>query len=157
MPISNDAFGQALYDYLKGSADREVIERDDGYVDTSDGPQIYFRPYRSWPRHEREALRHARGRVLDVGCGAGRHVLHLQQKGFPVVAIDVSPLAVRVCRLRGVADARVMNVTGVSAARGSLPRPWIRTRRRGRCTWTTTSGTGRAAGCRDRSASACDT
>jgi len=120
MPISNDAFGQALYDYLRGSADREVIERDDGYVDTSDGPQVYFRPYRSWPRHEREALRLARGRVLDVGCGAGRHALHLQQKGVPVVAIDASPLAVRVCRLRGVTDARVMNVTGVSAALGPV-------------------------------------
>ncbi len=42
------------------------------------------------------------GRVLDVGCGAGRHSLYLQKKGFDVLGIDVSPLAVKVCRLKGV-------------------------------------------------------
>jgi SAM-dependent methyltransferase len=40
--------------------------------------------------------------VLDIGCGAGRHSLHLQEKGFDVLGIDVSPLAIKVCRLRGV-------------------------------------------------------
>ncbi len=56
------------------------------------------------------ALDRCRGRVLDVGAGAGRHALALGARGLEVVAIDVSPLAVSLCRLRGVPDARVCNV-----------------------------------------------
>ncbi len=56
------------------------------------------------------ALEHCRGRVLDVGAGAGRHSLALQARGLEVVSIDVSPLCVALCRARGVADARVHDV-----------------------------------------------
>lgn len=52
-------------------------------------------------------MRSVRGRVLDVGCGAGRVTLHLQNRGLDVVGIDVSPLAVRLARQRGAVDARV--------------------------------------------------
>jgi len=52
-------------------------------------------------------MRFVRGRVLDLGCGAGRVGLHLQSRGFEVVGIDVSPLAVEVARRRGLADARL--------------------------------------------------
>ncbi len=58
-------------------------------------------------------MRLVRGRVLDVGCGAGRVALHLQQHGQEVVAIDVSPLAAEVSRRRGVQDARVLSIADV--------------------------------------------
>jgi SAM-dependent methyltransferase len=48
-----------------------------------------------------------------VGCGAGRHALYLQKKGFDVLGIDVSPLAVQVCRLRGLKKAKVMSIEDV--------------------------------------------
>lgn len=55
-------------------------------------------------------MRLVRGRVLDIGCGAGRHALRLQKQGLKVTAIDVSPLAIRVCRERGVKDARILDI-----------------------------------------------
>lgn len=56
------------------------------------------------------ALEQARGRVLDVGAGAGRHALALQARGCEVVAIDVSPTCVLLCRERGVVDVRELDV-----------------------------------------------
>ena len=61
------------------------------------------------------ALDHARGRVLDVGAGAGRHALALEARGLEVVAIDVSPLCVALCRARGVRDARVFDVMALDS------------------------------------------
>ncbi|HSD01760.1 MAG TPA: class I SAM-dependent methyltransferase, partial [Gaiellales bacterium] len=63
-------------------------------------------------------LRLVRGRVLDVGCGAGRVALELQGRGHQVVGIDVSPLAVEVARRRGVKDVRELAVTRVGPALG---------------------------------------
>ena len=61
-------------------------------------------------------MRFARGRILDLGCGAGRVGLHLQDRGHAVVGLDVSPLAVEVARRRGLADARVGTLdTGLGA------------------------------------------
>ena len=54
------------------------------------------------------------GRVLDVGCGAGRYSLYLQKKGFDVLGIDVSPLAVKVCRLKGVKKTQVMSIEALN-------------------------------------------
>lgn len=65
-------------------------------------------------------MRLVRGRVLDVGCGAGRVALHLQQRGQEVVAIDVSPLAVEISRRRGVRDARVISVTEIDERVGPI-------------------------------------
>jgi len=62
------------------------------------------------------ALDHCRGRVLDVGAGAGRHALALEARGLDVVAIDVSPVCVALCQARGVRDARVVDVMTLDSA-----------------------------------------
>jgi SAM-dependent methyltransferase len=54
---------------------------------------------------EQRALDLCRGKVLDIGAGAGRHALVLQRKGLEVCAIDVVAEAVFVMRERGVRDA----------------------------------------------------
>jgi SAM-dependent methyltransferase len=46
-----------------------------------------------------------RGQRIDVGCGAGRFALALQDAGVPVTALDISAGAVAVSRERGVRDA----------------------------------------------------
>jgi SAM-dependent methyltransferase len=104
-----DAFGRLLMDLVSGQQVVEIVERDDGFVFASDG-RYYLAPFRRWWPQERRAMRFVRGRVLDLGCGAGRVSLHLQNRGLDVVGVDVSPMAVETARRRGVADARVGTV-----------------------------------------------
>lgn len=98
-----DAFGQMLLEELRtGQNLCEIMEREDNYIDTASRRGHYFSPYSTWPGIEKKAIAFAKGRVLDIGCGAGRHSLYLQEKGHEVTAIDVSPGAVKVSRARGV-------------------------------------------------------
>ena len=114
-----DAFGHGVYDYFSGQVDTaEIIERDDGYIDTSGGPNAYFWEYKNWPLVEKKAMRFARGKVLDIGSGAGRHSLYLQAKGLDVLAIDNSPLAVEVCKLRGLKNAQVVPINQINSRLG---------------------------------------
>jgi SAM-dependent methyltransferase len=102
VPTDEDAFGHALLDWATGGTDVEVLERDDGFTQRGAGPGVYLSGFRGWPEAERRVLRRVRGRVLDVGCGAGRVALELQRRGVDVVGLDSSPLAARAARLRGV-------------------------------------------------------
>src|SRR5580700_1084835 len=79
----------------------EIIERDDGFI-IAQRPARYFAAPADWADFEQTALALAHGRVLDVGCGAGRFALALQERGTPVTGLDVSAGAVDVCRQRGV-------------------------------------------------------
>lgn len=108
METTQDAYGQQLLAQFKSQTPTaELIERDDNYIAAGSEAGMYFRAYEQWSPLEQQAIARAQGRVLDVGCGAGRHSLYLQQKGFAVTAIDNSPGAIEVCRLRGVQHALV--------------------------------------------------
>jgi SAM-dependent methyltransferase len=102
MANGSDAFGRALLDWARGGTDPEYLERADGATDEGAGHEVYLASPSRWPAAERRALALARGRVVDVGCGAGRVALELQRRGLDVVGVDSSPLAVRASRLRGV-------------------------------------------------------
>jgi SAM-dependent methyltransferase len=117
---NTDAYGGLVYAHYKGLPSTEIIERDDHWFGVSAGAPTYFAPFEKWPSVERRAMQLVRGRVLDVGCGAGRVALHLQARGHEVVAVDVSPLAVKTCQLRGVRDARVCSVTRISRRLGEF-------------------------------------
>jgi len=115
-----DAFGRVLLAYLDGRHGvATIVERDDGYMD-SESPAAYFHGFRRWFSVERQALRYVRGRVLDVGVGAGRAALELQRRGHVVVGIDVSPLVVRVARRRGVRNVKVLAFEDVDGTLGSF-------------------------------------
>ena len=114
MKINRDAYGQQLLaQYHDQMETAEIIERDDGFIDTGSDPGMYFRDYKQWSPLERRAIKSARGRILDIGCGAGRHSLYLQQQGFDVTGIDLSPGAIKVCKLRGLKKAVVRPITEV--------------------------------------------
>jgi len=78
------------------------LERDDGFAQLGAGPEVYLSSFKDWPAAERLSVRSIRGRVLDVGCGAGRVALELQRRGLDVVGLDTSPLALRAAEIRGV-------------------------------------------------------
>ena len=115
-----DLFADALWQFYEAGRADLRIERDDGRVDRED-VSWYFTSPREFPSHERAVLKFARGRVLDVGCGAGRHSLYLQKlktprslrgRGLRVTAIDASPRIAELAQARGVKDARVVNACG---------------------------------------------
>ena len=105
---AQDAFGAALLDYLEGrDVPGLVLEAQGGGSGPAMHPEWFFRDFRDWDWWDRELLpRVSRGPVLDLGAGAGRAALYLQERGLRVTAVDASPGAVDVCRRRGVADVR---------------------------------------------------
>ena len=48
------------------------------------------------------ALDEVRGPALDIGCGPGRHVLALAERGIPTLGIDITERALMHARARGV-------------------------------------------------------
>lgn len=114
-----DAFGQSLWDAHCNGSSWHVIEREDGFVNPCDA-SVYLRPPARWGKHERQALRLARGRVLDIGCGAGRHALYLQKRGLTVLGIDESPLAIKTAQARGMKEARVLPIGKITPRLGTF-------------------------------------
>ncbi len=110
--VEADLWGQIVLAYSRGEPARYSIRREDGYVDDNPSPALYFDVNVSEP--EREALKYAEGRILDIGCGPGRVLLYLQERGLEVTGIDNSPLTVQVARQRGAPDVRMMSLTELS-------------------------------------------
>jgi len=118
---SQDANGHQLYDFFKGRPVVEVVERDDGLIDPRETlPKYYLSDYKDWNPREKSAARYVRGRVLDVGSGGGRWSLFLQKKGHDVLGIDISPLAVKVCKERGLRNVMVKSISEVDSSLGKF-------------------------------------
>lgn len=98
----NDILGQAIYDYYTKAAPGKLC------IHNKYGPKeempvhVYFRKTEDMPELELVALENCRGKVLDIGAGAGSHALALQQKGADVTALEISAKAAEVMKLRGV-------------------------------------------------------
>ena len=97
-----DPYGKACLDFFNGKKDAHI--RIDSEVAEMDPlPAGYlFRSPKDMPDIEQKALGLAKGRVLDVGAGAGAHALALQALNMDVHALEVSPLLCQLMHKRGV-------------------------------------------------------
>ena len=105
-----DLFGQALLDFQNKNYTEDIITSTN--ISDEDALPIpyLFRDFKDMPKLEQQALKLAKGHILDVGCGSGSHTLYLQEKGLKVKAIDISEGAIEVAKLRGVLHAEVKNI-----------------------------------------------
>ncbi|MEU4397754.1 class I SAM-dependent methyltransferase [Micromonospora orduensis] len=79
----------------------EIIERDDGLINGAPAAHYLDGPA-DWQPYDHRAVDRVRGETLDVGTGAGRIALLLQERGVPVTGLDTSAGALEVSRRRGV-------------------------------------------------------
>jgi len=101
-----DLFGKAILDYQTGNAPENLITETSISEEDEMDVSYLFRDYTTMPALEQKALQLAKGKVLDVGCGAGSHSLYLQnERGMDVTAIDISANAIEACKLRGIKKA----------------------------------------------------
>ena len=103
--ISMDVFGKALLDYQSGEYTEDIITNSSLNDEDSMPLPYLFRTYIEMPKLEQKALQLCKGKVLDIGCGAGSHSIYLQQQGFNVTGIDRSKGAIKVCKQRGLENA----------------------------------------------------
>jgi SAM-dependent methyltransferase len=57
--------------------------------------------YETFPRFDwlaQQFKKHRCERILDFGCGSGRHLVHLTKLGFNVVGLDYSPAGLRMAK-----------------------------------------------------------
>ena len=108
---NKDLFGKAILDFQTHSDPQDLItetsisEADDMSV------SYLFRSFSEMPDIEKKALQLSKGKVLDVGCGAGSHSLFLQnEKNLDVTSVDISPNAIKACELRGLKSTKVQDI-----------------------------------------------
>lgn len=98
-----DLFGKAILDFQTNNSPEDLIT--ETTISEADEMSVayLFRSYNEMPKLEQKALELAKGKVLDVGCGAGSHSLYLQnEKKLDVTSIDISEKAIETCKLRGI-------------------------------------------------------
>ena len=106
-----DLFGKAILDYQTNNSPENLITETS--ISEADEMSVayLFRNYSTMPKIEKKAMNLAKGKVLDVGCGAGSHSLYLRDiKKLEILPIDISANAIQACRLRGLDNAKVQDV-----------------------------------------------
>ncbi|RRJ91953.1 class I SAM-dependent methyltransferase [Paenimyroides tangerinum] len=105
-----DLLGKALLDFQTNNNPENVIT--ETTISEADEMSIayMFRDFNEMPKLEKQALKLSKGKILDIGCGAGSHALYLKEKGFKVLPIDISENAIETCRLRGLENAEVLDI-----------------------------------------------
>ncbi|MBI3142867.1 MAG: methyltransferase domain-containing protein [Bacteroidetes bacterium] len=106
----NDPLGMALKAYWDTGNEQimKVFSKDvsaDAYK-----ASYFFRSFEEMPPQEQKAMGLCKGRVLDVGAGAGSHSVYLTSKGLDVTAIDSSPGCAEVISARGIEKVQIQSI-----------------------------------------------
>ena len=106
-----DLFGKAILDYQTNNSPEDLITETSISEEDEMSVAYLFRDFDAMPKLEQKALALAKGKILDVGCGAGSHSLYLQnEKKLDVIAIDISENAIKACILREINNAKVQDI-----------------------------------------------
>jgi SAM-dependent methyltransferase len=111
-----DLFGKAILDFQTNNSPEDIITETS--ISEADEMNVayLFRSYDEMPKLEQKALQLSKGKVLDVGCGAGSHSLTLQNdRKLDVIAIDISANAIKACQLRGLKNTKVQDILTLDA------------------------------------------
>lgn len=106
-----DLMGKAIWEYYH-QENPENLQTETSISELDELPVDYlFRDFEEMNEIEQKALELSRGKVLDIGAGAGSHSLYLQnERNLDVTALDISPKSIEVCRLRGIRKAVCENM-----------------------------------------------
>lgn len=111
-----DLFGKAILDFQTNNSPEDLITETSISEADEMSVSYLFRSYNEMPKLEQHVLELAKGKVLDVGCGAGSHSLYLQnERNLEVHSIDISPKAIDACQLRGIRNTKVENILNLDS------------------------------------------
>jgi SAM-dependent methyltransferase len=100
----SDPLGQAIASFYAGQHNAAITVVSNIAEDDEIPVAYLFRDFGNMPELEQIALESCRGKVLDIGAGAGSHALWLQENGFDVSALEISGKAADVIKARGIKD-----------------------------------------------------
>jgi len=114
-PESWKPFAAAMRQYFAGDASAKIVAHNDFGERDEYSMAYFYREPAEFPPLEQTALELCRGRVLDVGAGAGCHSLALEERGIAVTALEISPELVAIMEARGVSNVYCCDVNDFEA------------------------------------------
>lgn len=105
-----DPIGKAIHDYYFKKAAENITINSNLTEDEEIPPSYFFRTLDEMPLVEKTALRLCKGKILDIGAGAGAHSIILQNENFVVTAIEQSSLSCKVLKSRGISCVENTNI-----------------------------------------------
>jgi SAM-dependent methyltransferase len=106
-----DLFGKAILDYQTNNSPEDLITETSISDEDEMSVSYLFRSFAEMPILEQKAMQLSKGKILDIGSGAGSHSLYLQkERNLEVTAIDISENAVKACILRGLQNVKIQNI-----------------------------------------------
>ncbi|MBU2018392.1 MAG: class I SAM-dependent methyltransferase [Bacteroidetes bacterium] len=107
MKTIGDPIGVAIQEYAVKKKPADIIVKSDICDDDIIPVEVLFRTYEEMPELEKLALSKCKGKVLDVGAGAGMHAHQLKDNGLDVHCIDISPGAVEFMQKSGLKAEKI--------------------------------------------------
>ncbi len=135
--FEKDPIGRAIQDFVRQQNDEDIIVKSSICEDDVIPVAHLFRTEAELPELEKIALNQCKGKILDVGGGAGIHANILNNRGFDVQIIETSKGAVEYHLSQGLASRSLnfydvenekfdtllflMNGFGIAASLKNLP------------------------------------